>query len=127
MDEKKWYYYLHTNGDLIGKNLIVVNSDSSYFDSPFVKKVWCIDLENRLDAWNLVLEALALGCNVKRAKELVTTWKLTFEDMPQMLLHNPKPTPLQRKGISVFAKEILEMEEDDFWNKLENMNSAEEK
>lgn len=126
MSEEKWYYYLHTNGDLIGKNPVVVDSDSEYFDSPFIKKVWYIDLENRSDAWNLILEALALGCNIKRATELATKWKLTFEDMPQMLLHKPKPTPLQRKGISLFAKEILKMVEKDFWNKLEKMNPSEE-
>jgi len=58
----KWYYYLYVNGNLIGKNPVVVDSDSSYFDSPFVKRVWVIETEDRGDAWKLCLEALAVGC-----------------------------------------------------------------
>ena len=44
MKEKYVYYYLHTNGDLIYKPAQVVNMDSSYFDSPYVKKVWQVPL-----------------------------------------------------------------------------------
>jgi len=36
------YYYEHTNGEIISKPDIVVDSlgASEYFDSPFVKKYW---------------------------------------------------------------------------------------
>ena len=54
----RWYYYLHTNGDLIGKNPAVVDGDPEYFDSSFVRRVWCIDTESRLDAWRVLIEAL---------------------------------------------------------------------
>lgn len=47
----RWFYYLHTNGNLIGRNPIVVDSDPEYFNSDFVRKVWEINTENRLDAF----------------------------------------------------------------------------
>lgn len=53
----KGYYYLHTNGDLIWKPAIVVDSDPGYFDSPFVKKVWRIDTEDRQTSVEILSEA----------------------------------------------------------------------
>ena len=40
------YYYLHTNGQLIWKPAIVVESDPDYFNSSFIVKHWKIDNEN---------------------------------------------------------------------------------
>lgn len=76
----KHYYYLHTNGDLIHKPAFVVDSDSSYFDSPFVKKVWTLDTEDRGTIWILLTEALALGANKERIKELQNKWGATNDD-----------------------------------------------
>ena len=70
----KHYYYLHTNGDLIHKPASVVDSDPEYFDSPFVKKVWTIDTEDRGTLWIVLTEALALGANKERVKELQNKW-----------------------------------------------------
>lgn len=42
---RNWYYYLHVNGQLIGKNPIVVESDPEYFNSKFVRKHWKIDMD----------------------------------------------------------------------------------
>jgi len=39
------YYYKHTNGKIIWKPRIVVDSDSEYFNSPFVVKVWDVKTE----------------------------------------------------------------------------------
>lgn len=49
MSENRWYYYLHKNGDIIGKNPVAVeyNGAADYFDSPFVIDYWCIDTKNR--------------------------------------------------------------------------------
>lgn len=77
------YYYLHTNGSLLHKNAFVVESDPQYFDSPFVKKVWKIDITNRMDVWILVIEAGALGANKERIQELANLWKLTNADAPE--------------------------------------------
>jgi len=117
---KIWYYYLHTNGDLIGKNPTVVDSDTSYFNSPFVKRVWKIDLTDRKDAWKLVLEALGLGCRVDRANELAHKWNLTYEDSLEMLQHvSPEEiTEDMRQGMDKFITKILMMDIDDYWAKI---------
>lgn len=47
------YYYLHTNGSVIYKPPIVVCEE--FFDSPFVKKVWCV--KNR-DDFNMMINEL---------------------------------------------------------------------
>ena len=74
------YYYLHTNGDLIYKNAFVVESDPTYFDSPFVKETWGFIKTLRECAWTIAIEGLALGANEKRIKELQDKWGLTNED-----------------------------------------------
>lgn len=113
----KWYYYLHTNGDLIGKNPMVIDSDSQYFDSPFVKKVWQIDTEDRADCWKLVLEALALGGRADRAKELAKKWGMTLEDSVE-LLKREKPTELMKKGMEIFVVSVFNMIVNDYWKKV---------
>jgi len=121
MNVRMWYYYLHTNGDLIGKNPVVVDSDSSYFDSPFVRKVWKIDVNNRGDAWGMILDALAIGCSIERAKELSVRWNLTYEDSIEMLKRTQPAdvTDRMRKGMDVFITEILKMDVDEYWTKIE--------
>jgi len=114
----RWYYYLHTNGDIIGKNPAVVDSDASYFDGPFVKKVWCINTEERKDAWNLVIESLASGARLSRVTELVDKWGLTLEDLPNYLVTVKKPSTLQQDGMHKFLKEILHVNPDEFWELL---------
>jgi len=76
----KGYYYLHTNGSMIFKPKIVLDSDPLYFDSPFVKKYWFFDSENRTYAWLICIEALSLGADKKRIFELKEKWGLTDED-----------------------------------------------
>ncbi len=47
---KRTYFYLHTNGELIEKPAIVVESEGvqSYFSSPFVRKYWVATTEEDL-------------------------------------------------------------------------------
>lgn len=87
-----------------------------YFDSPFVKKVWLIDTSNRETAWTVVLEALALGADIKRIKELCNKWKLNFKDSINLLKYS-KPTELMKKGFETFITKILNMSIDDYWDK----------
>jgi len=123
---KIWYYYLHTNGDLIAKPPIVVESDSSYFDSPFVKKVWKLDLTDRADAWKIVLEALGLGCRLDRATELAKHWNLTYEDSLEMLTRiSPNEiTELMRAGLTIFIEFILHMDLEIYWDKVKEVLDA---
>ncbi len=116
------FYYLHTDGNLIFKPAIVV-SDPSYFDSPFVKKVWRLDTTDRLCAWRIVLEALSMGCKVNRAKELAIKWGLTFEDSIELLKRTGREevTEAMTKGMDSFIKEILGMEIEHFWAKIKEV------
>ena len=84
------YYYLHSETkDLIYKPAIVVDSDPSYFDSPFVQKVWGFDSKNRIDAWVICVEALALGAKIDRVFELKGKWGLTDEDAQKFISNLP--------------------------------------
>jgi len=120
----EWYYYLHTNGDLIGKNPVVVDSDASYFDSDFVKKVWKIDTDERDTLWTLILEALALGARVSRVKELAEKNKCDKADSIEML-QRMRSNELMRKGMKIFIKEILDMDVKEYWNELRALGEKE--
>lgn len=76
---KQGYYYLHTNGDLIFKSGVAYN-DADFVDSDFVKAYWFIDSTNREDAWTVLVEALALGANKARVKELAEKWHCDDDD-----------------------------------------------
>jgi len=73
----KWYYYLHTNGDIIGKNPVVVESDSEYFNSSFVRKVWLV--QSLEDVKAMLAEALELGARKDKIKELAEANGILFE------------------------------------------------
>ena len=118
----KWYYYLHTNGDLIGKNPAVVDSDPFYFDSDFVKKTWKIDTEDRGSCWTMLLEALALGACIDRVKELAEKWKCDKADSVEMIVRI-KPTNRLRKGITIFVEKILGEDIEAFWSNLEKLGA----
>ena len=110
------YYYLHENGSLIYKPSIAVESDPDYFKSPFVKKYWKLEETDRGNAWVIILEALALGANIDRVKELLAKWSMSFEDSIKMITRIT-PTDDMKKGLNIFIKEILGMENDEFWIK----------
>ena len=120
----EWYYYLHQNGSLIGKNPIVVDSDPSYFDSPFVEYVWKINTEDRLDGWKLLLEALALGARVDRIREIAAKWGADYKDSLEMLRRS-KPTDLMKKGMDIFIKEILKMDVEEYWKEIKHLAEKE--
>lgn len=113
----KWYYYLHTNGDLIAKNPSSHNQ-ADFNESTFVKRWWLIETEFRLDAWTLVIEALALGARIDRIKDLAQKWNLTKEDLKEYITRNITPTEIQKTGMNKFIKEILALEPNTFWNDL---------
>lgn len=122
----KWYYYLHTNGNLIGKNPVVVDSDAGYFDSPFVKHVWKIDLSKRATLYEMMFEALGMGANVPRVKELAEKNKCDYDDS-LVAISCIKPNDMMRRGISIFIKEVLGMEVDEYWKKVLALAEAETK
>ena len=71
------HYYLHSEtGDLIFKREGFPPDPSS----PFVKKIWPVDPSDRGNAWVIAIEALALGANKERVRELAEKWGLTDAD-----------------------------------------------
>ena len=83
----KWYYYLHTNGDVIGKNPFVVEADSQYFNSPFVVKFWFVNSRETLidmlkDLWEHTETNLISNpkLTIKRILEIEQKNKITKAD-----------------------------------------------
>jgi len=113
----EWYYYLHTNGDLISKNPIVLNTDPKYFESPFVKKVWKLNMNDRGSLWSFALEALANGAKAERVHQLAILWGLTIEDSLEMIRH-VKPNKEQTLGLNIFIEKIFCMELGDYWEMI---------
>lgn len=99
MDETHRYYYLHTDGSLIHKPASVVQYDPDYFDSPFVAKVWRINTGERLDAWRMLVEALALGADPNRVLELTKLWTCDLADLAQYVLHEDNVTGRRADGL----------------------------
>ena len=108
------FYYLHTNGELIHKNL------EPESDSPFVKKIWRINVSDRSDAWRVVLESMALGANLDRIAELMSKWQLNRADLKELLLRVLDPTDLMKKGLPMFAVQFLGfVDEEDLFGWIE--------
>ena len=72
------YYYLHENKELIYKP----GSDSivDIRDSDLCHSAWPIDPTNRSHAWDILVEANALGANKNRIQELAEKWGCDNED-----------------------------------------------
>ncbi len=76
------YYYLHVNGALIWKkdigDLGVTRQD--LIESDFCKDFWLIDTEDRGDAWDMLIMALAAGADPERVKDLAKSWGCDDKD-----------------------------------------------
>jgi len=60
------FYYLHVNNSLIYKRMMDENTIDDLIDSDFVKYIWKVDLCNRMNAWDLLVEAFFLGVDEER-------------------------------------------------------------
>lgn len=67
------FYYLHTNGDLIFKNNLP-GIEADIRESNFAVMSWPIDIGDREDAWQILIEALACGANRDRVQDLASKW-----------------------------------------------------
>ena len=76
MNAKRYWYYLHTNGELIGK----IDLGQGPPEGDFVRKSWPLVVAERESAWIICVEALAMGARRDRVMELATLWKLDDED-----------------------------------------------
>ncbi len=81
------YYYLHTNGSLIWKRYLDDGQVADFRESDFVKMFWPLDTESRYDAWRICVEALALGADPSRVKELADKWQCNDNDAQKFADH----------------------------------------
>jgi hypothetical protein len=95
-----WYYLHSETKDLIYKRF------EPEADSSFVLKVWPIDVSKREDAWTVILEALALGADPERIRDLAIKWKCDKGDLLTFLARVSEPGVLLRAGLRRFLPEI---------------------
>src|ERR1700749_2162744 len=74
------WYYLHDNGDLLYKRNMDGGEAADFRESSFVRQFWPIDINDRESAWQILIEASALGADVGRIKELAALWKCDDAD-----------------------------------------------
>ncbi|ULI45854.1 hypothetical protein HUZ43_17840 [Raoultella ornithinolytica] len=72
------WYYLHQNGDLIYKPSPDAIVDIR--DSDFAVCSWPVDVSSRKLAWEMLVEAMALGARESRIFELAEKWNCNDED-----------------------------------------------
>lgn len=73
------WYYLHTNGSVIYKRELD-GTAADIRDSDFARCMWPIDPSDRAGAWDIVVEALALGADKARVVELAAKWGCNDDD-----------------------------------------------
>jgi len=73
------WYYLHTNGDLIYKS-DSPGMSADIRESSFARALWPINTKNRANAWQVLVEALAIGANKARVDELAKKWGCDNDD-----------------------------------------------
>lgn len=67
------WYYLHANGSLIYKP-DHDGTAADIRDSDFARCMWPFVPSDRMGAWNIVVEGLALGAKPERVDELAVKW-----------------------------------------------------
>ena len=67
------WYYLHTNGSLIYKRELG-GTAADIRESDFARCMWPMDPGDRMGAWNILVEGLALGAKPERVAELAGKW-----------------------------------------------------
>lgn len=73
------WYYLHTNGDLIYKRELG-GTAADIRESDFARAMWPLDPQDRETAWDIVIEASALGALPERIAKLSAQWQCDDED-----------------------------------------------
>lgn len=66
------WYYLHVNGELIYKPSPDAAEDIR--ESDLARHMWAVDVHNRASAWDILVEAWALGAKMDRIMELAAKW-----------------------------------------------------
>lgn len=75
--------------------------------------VWPVDPYNRVDAWRIGLEAVAMKASSIAIARLIGDWNLTLEDSYSLLI-NADLTPLMCAGLPVFMKTHYKLDFNDY-------------
>ena len=97
-------YYLHTNGSMIYKPS--ARDPRDFEESDFVERWWWVDITNRGNAWQIVLEATALGANEEDIKRLADKWRLNYNDS-LLMRQNMRTTSLMDLGFERFCNLVF--------------------
>lgn len=73
------WYYLHTNGSVIYKRELG-GTAADIRESDFARCMWPFDPSDREGAWRICIEALALGADAARVRQLADLWHCNDED-----------------------------------------------
>ena len=76
-ESKKWYYYLHTSGDLVSNGS---NSEEFSHNVMFVKEMWELNLNDRYSIVDFIISARSAGAFEPRLEQLQKKWKITAND-----------------------------------------------
>ena len=87
------YYYLHTNRNLLYKRALDDAQTADFRESDLVRMFWAFDIEDRESAWQVLIEAAALGAKPERIQELADLWMC--DDVDALIY-------AKRAGCSVF-------------------------
>lgn len=120
------FYYLHTDGNVIYKPARVLDGDATYFDSPFVRKVWTVDTADRLNGWRIALEALAMGASSDRVRQLSEHWGCNRDDLAEYLAREHQAggvNDLRRDGLRKLVA-LWGMEFDEVLDEIAAMGTA---
>lgn len=77
-----YYYYLTTINDLLSESKYGVDlvGEKEFFGTDQVKKYWYVNMNDRTEGWNFLIEASAMGAKKKYTDHLVKHWEMTNED-----------------------------------------------
>jgi len=73
------WYYLHDNGDLIYR-LEMGATEQEIRKADFACAMWPYDPGNREGIWSMLVEALSLGANAGRIRDLAAQWNCNEAD-----------------------------------------------
>ncbi len=104
------YYYLHENNELIHKTK---HYDTLGFEeSDFVKCWWKINLDSRLDAYNMLIRARMLGAKESRIQDLIKHWGITNDDAPNYVKAVGLEWKMDGSAFCVHAPDFLNLQQD---------------
>ena len=73
------FYYLHVDGSLIFKHNLP-GTAADIRESDFAVMLWPLEVEDRENAWQILIEALACGAKPERIQDLAAKWHCDDSD-----------------------------------------------